>query len=64
MAMIDQGSASRVAIADAIGRELQRQGISQADVEALAAAVEDALAQPVPASEGKRPQELNATNDD
>jgi predicted transcriptional regulator len=64
MAVVDQASVSRVAIADAIGRELQRQGIEQADVEALADAVEGALVPHAPPSEGKRPEDLNATNDD
>lgn len=64
MAMVDQGSASRIAIADAIGRELQRQGIGRVDIEALAAAVEAALAHHAPTAEGKRPEDLNATNDD
>ncbi|MDB5474167.1 MAG: hypothetical protein JWP99_1470 [Devosia sp.] len=64
MAMADQGSAHRVAIADALARELQRQGIGGADTEALAGAVENALNQPPPAEEGKRPEDLNSTNDD
>lgn len=63
MAMVDQHAAHRVAIADALSRELQRQGISGADIDALAATVEDALAQQAPPSEGKRPEDLNADND-
>jgi hypothetical protein len=57
----------RQAIATAISAELERQamaGAARIDVEALAAAVEEALDPAPPASEGRRPSELNATNDD
>jgi hypothetical protein len=57
----------RQAIATAISAELERQamaGAARIDVEALAAAVEEALDPAPPANEGKRPSELNATNDD
>jgi hypothetical protein len=64
MTLEDGGNASLVAIADAVSRELQRQGISNADVDAIAEAVQAALAQPAPPSEGKRPEDLNSTNDD
>jgi hypothetical protein len=64
MTTLDQGSFNRVAIADALSRELQRQGISGADVEALVTAVEDGMTQHLPPSEGKRPEDLNSTNDD
>lgn len=64
MAMVDHISGHNAAIVDALSRELQRQGISGADIEALAAAVADALEQGAPPAEGKRPEELNATNDD
>lgn len=63
MAMVDE-SGRRQAIATAIKAELARQGRG-ADIDhaALAQAVELALDPPPPASEGKRPEELNATND-
>ena len=64
MAMVDHINGHNAAIADALSRELQRQGISGVDIEALAAAVADALEREAPPSEGKRPEELNATNDD
>ncbi|MBE7734020.1 hypothetical protein [Devosia faecipullorum] len=54
------------AIATALGGELQRQadtGASRIDVEALAEAVEKALAPSQPLSEGTKPSELNAGND-
>ena len=57
----------RQAIATALSAELERQamaGAARIDVEALAAAVEEALDPAPPASEGRRPSELNATNDD
>ncbi len=64
MTIVDQPNASHVSIADAVSRELQRQGIAYADVEAIAVAVQDALAQPAPPAEGKRPEDLTSTNDD
>ena len=57
----------RRAIATALTAELERQaqaGASRIDVEALAEAVDLALDPTPPAAEGKRPSELNATNDD
>nr|WP_295891348.1 hypothetical protein [uncultured Devosia sp.] len=57
----------RQAIATAISAELERQalaGAARVDVEALASAIEEALDPAPPASEGKHPDELNATNDD
>jgi hypothetical protein len=51
-------------IASAIATELQRQGVTGADAEALAEAVEAAIAAEQPVSEGRHPDELNATNDD
>lgn len=57
----------RQAIATALTAELERQaqtGAARVDIEALAAAVDLALDPAPPASEGKRPSELNATNDD
>jgi hypothetical protein len=64
MTITQQPSANRVAIADAISRELERQGIAGADVEALADAVELSLSPHEAPSEGKRPEDLNSTNDD
>ncbi len=67
MAMVDQITGRRQAIATAIAAELERQareGASRIDIDALAAAIDDALAPDLPLAEGKRPEELNATNDD
>lgn len=65
MVMADEAVASRrESITTAIGAELQRQGVSGVDIEALAEAVETAIAAHVPLSEGRHPDELNATNDD
>ena len=57
----------RQAIATALTAEIERQaqaGASRIDVEALAEAVDTAIEPVPPISEGKRPAELNATNDD
>ncbi len=57
----------RQAIATALAAELERQaqsGASRIDVDALAQAVEAALDPSAPVDEGRRPSELNATNDD
>ncbi len=57
-------------IAGVIGAELKRQahdGALRVDVDALAAAIDTALVADEPQAdddEGKRPDELNATNDD
>ena len=65
MAMADEVAASRrESITTAIGAELQRQGVSGVDIEALTEAIETAIAAHVPLSEGRHPDELNATNDD
>ncbi|WP_108398438.1 hypothetical protein [Devosia submarina] len=64
MTIVDGPNARLVSIADAVSRELQRQGIEGADVEAIAEAVQNAMAEPAPPAEGKRPQDLNSTNDD
>ncbi|MDB5535578.1 MAG: hypothetical protein JWQ65_453 [Devosia sp.] len=65
MVMADEGVAShRESITTAIGAELQRQGVDGVDIAALAEAVESAIAAHVPVSEGRHPDELNATNDD
>ncbi|HWU19712.1 MAG TPA: hypothetical protein VN155_18710 [Devosia sp.] len=48
-----------------LARELDRQGVNRVDVAALADAVLIAIETPMPpADEGKRPEDLNATNDD
>jgi len=63
----DNSGIRRQAIATALAAEIERQaqtGASRIDVEALAEAVDMALDPVPPASEGKRPAELNATNDD
>lgn len=67
MGMAEQENGSRrQAIASALGGELQRQagtGASRIDVQALAEAVEKALAPSQPLSEGTKPSALNAGND-
>lgn len=63
----DHAAIRRQAIATALTAELERQaqsGASRVDVDALAEAVETALDPVPPEGEGKRPSELNATNDD
>jgi hypothetical protein len=65
MVMADESVASRrESITTAIGVELQRQGVTGVDIEALALVIETAIAAHVPLSEGRHPDELNATNDD
>ncbi len=67
MAMADKDNARRSIISAAITAELARQadaGAEGFDVEAIAAAVDAALDAPERIDEGKRPSELNATNDD
>ena len=65
MAMDSEPGLRRQAIATALAGELQRQGKDGGiDIEALADAVDEALEPPLPISEGKRPSELNSTNDD
>lgn len=62
----DNSVARRQAIATALAAEIERQaqaGASRIDVDALAEAVDKALDPVPPLSEGKRPSELNATND-
>jgi hypothetical protein len=56
----------RTAVATAITAELQRQaedGAQRIDVDALAEAVLQALDPVPPVSEGRRPEELNSSND-
>jgi hypothetical protein len=60
----DDDNHRRQAIVTAIAAELQRQGKGGVDVDAVAQAVELALDPAPPTSEGKHPDELNATNDD
>jgi hypothetical protein len=63
----DLSQMRRQAIATALAAELERQaqsGASRIDVEALASAVENALEPEPSLAEGRRPSELNATNDD
>ncbi|WEJ58321.1 hypothetical protein [Devosia sp. FJ2-5-3] len=60
-------STRRAVIAAAITAELQRQAESSAlriDIEALANAVDLALVPGAPFAEGRKPEQLNATNDD
>lgn len=65
MAMDSEPGLRRQAIATAIAGELQRQGATgSVDIDALAQAVEQALDPAPPVAEGKRPSELNSTNDD
>lgn len=67
METVEDAGMRRQAIATALSEELERQarsGASRVDVEALAEAVDVALDPAPPAAEGKRPSELNATNDD
>lgn len=66
MAMDDAGE-RRQAIVTALRAELERQGrdgVTTVDIDALAEAIDIALEPLAPASEGRRPDELNATNDD
>ena len=66
MAMANEGSHRRQAIATAITAELERQakdGEARVNVDALAEAIEIALDPVAPVGEGKRPEDLNATND-
>ena len=61
------GPERRQIIAMAVSAELERQardGATRIDIEALAEAVDVALDMPAAAGEGRRPQDLNATNDD
>lgn len=64
---IDDDDNRRQAIVTAITAELERQakdGEPRVNVEALAEAVEIALQPVPPLSEGRPPDQLNATNDD
>ena len=56
-----------VIITTALAAELDRQartGLKTINVDALAVAVDEAICPPQRLSEGKHPDELNATNDD
>lgn len=66
MAMASEETSRRQAIVTAITGELERQaadGEPRVNVEALAEAIDIALDPVAPASEGTRPEDLNATND-
>lgn len=66
MAMASEDGSRRQAIITAITAELERQasdGEPRVNVEALAEAIDSALDPVAPASEGTRPEDLNATND-
>lgn len=63
--MADLGS-RRLAVISALADELQRQGVTAVDLEALATAVDTALGRWTPPDVddlSKEPDELNATND-
>jgi len=63
----DSAELRHQAIITALASELERQaasGASRVDVDALATAVEATLDPDPPMAEGRRPSELNATNDD
>lgn len=67
MAIDHTASQRQAVIAKAITLELEQQahdGAARVDVAALAAAIERALDGHDPVAEGKRPDDLNATNDD
>jgi len=65
MAMDNDAGQRRQAIATALAAELARQGRDEGiDLDALADAVDLALDPPPPMAEGRRPNELNSTNDD
>ena len=65
MAMDKDAGQRRQAIATALAAELARQGRDEGiDLDALADAVDLALDPPPPMAEGRRPNELNSTNDD
>jgi len=65
MAMDKDAGQRRQAIVTALASELARQGRDEGiDLDALADAVDLALDPPPPMAEGRRPNELNSTNDD
>lgn len=65
MAMVSHdGAPSREILAEAIAGELARQGARQVDVEALVDVIRAVIDRPAEPSEGRRPEDLNATNDD
>lgn len=66
MVTADPSGTRHQTLTAAIAAELQRQADSGTlpDAAALATAVEQALEPALPDDEGKRPDELNATNDD
>ncbi|MCW5719874.1 MAG: hypothetical protein KIS86_01910 [Devosia sp.] len=67
METVNANPGRRAALAAAIAGELRRQaehGTTRVDVEALTEAVEAVLSAAPLFAEGKRPEQLNATNDD
>jgi hypothetical protein len=63
--MADAATTSRrQAIMVAVEAELRRQGVSGVDVDALSEVIQAAVVAQPPVSEGRHPDELNATNDD
>lgn len=65
MAMVSHDIApSREMLAEVIAGELARQGARQVDIEALVDVIKAVIDRPAEPSEGRRPEELNATNDD
>lgn len=70
MAMVSNhgNSPPRAMLAEAISSELMRQaqqGATRIDVEALVDVIKEVVDRPMAsADKGKRPEELNATNDD
>lgn len=63
----DTSAMRRQAIVTALTAELERQaqsGATRIDIQSLADAVDMALDPAPPVAEGRRPSELNATNDD
>lgn len=63
----DTSAMRRQAIVTALTAELERQaqtGATRIDIQSLADAVDTALDPAPPVAEGRRPSELNATNDD
>ncbi|WIY53059.1 hypothetical protein O9Z70_00490 [Devosia sp. YIM 151766] len=67
METAEDSRARRHRIAEALSAEIERQarsGASRIDVGALAEAADEALEPDPVAATGKRPSELNATNDD
>ena len=60
----ERAASTHESLAAAISAELQRQGLTGVDIPALTRAIETAMKSDAPVSEGRHPDELNATNDD